>query len=97
MAIKIIKFSSTWCAPCKLIAPIFEKISGMDEFKDVQFQSFDIETDEEGIELIETYNIKNVPTIVVVNSNGNVLRKIIGAIQEKELVSILKETINNAI
>ena len=37
MVTKCLKFGATWCAPCKALKPIFEKVSQMEEFKDIQF------------------------------------------------------------
>lgn len=92
--IKVIKFSATWCGPCRVIAPIFDKISNMDEFKDIEFSKIDID-DEDSSDLVEEYSIRNVPTIVIVNKDNNeVIRKIIGAVQESVITSALKEIVN---
>lgn len=93
MKVKVLKFSASWCGPCKVMAPIFEKISQMDEFKDIEFLSYDIEDDDDSIELVNNFNIKNVPTFVIVDGNNNPMKKIIGAVQENELVNIIKDTI----
>lgn len=93
MEVKIIKFSSEWCGPCKVMAPIFKKISEMDEFKDIEFIAYDIEEDEKGVELVEEFHIRNVPTIVIVGKNGEPIRKIIGLVQEQELINIIKDTV----
>ena len=93
MKVKVLKFSASWCGPCKVMAPIFEKISKMDEFKDIEFLSYDIEDDDDSIELVNNFNIKNVPTFVIVDGNNNPKKKIIGAVQENELVNIIKDTI----
>lgn len=93
MGVQIIKFSSEWCGPCKVMAPIFKKISKMDEFKDIEFIAYDIEEDEKGVELVEEFHIRNVPTIVIVGKNGEPIRKIIGLVQEQELINIIKDTV----
>jgi thioredoxin-related protein len=72
--------------------PIFEKISKLEEFKNIEFVSYDIEEDENGVELVEQYNIKNIPTIVIVDGNNNPMKKIIGLVQEDELVKIIRDT-----
>ena len=92
MSVKVLKFSSTWCAPCNAMKPIFEKISKLEEFKNIEFVSYDIEEDENGVELVEQYNIKNIPTIVIVDGNNNPMKKIIGLVQENELIKIIKDT-----
>lgn len=65
----------------------------MDEFKNIQFLSYDIEEDEEGVELVEKFNIRNVPTIVIVDANDNPMKKIIGLIKENELINTIKDTV----
>jgi thiol-disulfide isomerase/thioredoxin len=72
--------------------PIFEKVKERDEFSQIEFVSYDIEEDEDGIELVEKYNIKNIPTIVIVDGNNNPMKKIIGLVQEDELVNIIRDT-----
>jgi thiol-disulfide isomerase/thioredoxin len=72
--------------------PIFEKVKERNEFAQIEFVSYDIEEDEDGIELVEKYNIKNIPTIVIVDGNNNPMKKIIGLVQEDELVKIIRDT-----
>ena len=93
MSVKILKFSSTWCEPCKTMQPIFERVSKNEEFKDIEFCSYDIENDDEGVELVEKYNIRSIPSIVIVDGNNNAMKKIIGLVQENELINIIKDTI----
>jgi thioredoxin 1 len=97
MVQKVIKFSASWCAPCKQMTPIFHKISKIDKYRTLQFIEYDIEKDEEGIELVETFNIKSVPTVVCVNENGQVVRKIIGLVQENTLTEVLNDIIDNGL
>lgn len=91
MGIKVMKFSSTWCGPCKVLAPIFDKISNMEDFKDIDFFAYDIENDENGVELVEQYQIRNIPTIVIANEDGYPIKKIIGLVGETEIINLIKE------
>lgn len=91
---KIIKFSASWCAPCKAMKPIFDKVSSMKEFENLEFLSYDIEEDEDGVELVEKYNIRNVPTIVIADEDNEPIKKIIGLINEKELINLIKDNTN---
>lgn len=95
MSIQVIKFYASWCAPCKLMKPIFNNITNNEEFKDLIFHEIDIENDDNANELVEKFQIKNIPTIVVINSNGNVTRKLIGAVQEQELINFVRESVKN--
>jgi thioredoxin 1 len=94
MSNKIIKFSASWCGPCKMMKPTFDKVSSMEEFKNIEFISYDIEEDEQGVELVEKYNIRNVPTIVIADEDDEPIKKIIGLVSEKELINLIKDNTN---
>lgn len=89
MVAKCLKFGATWCSPCKALKPIFEKVSQMDEFKEIEFLEYDIE-EEDAEELVIKYGIRSVPTVVLLDENDNVLKKSIGSIPENTLVEIVK-------
>ena len=65
---KIYYFSSTWCQPCKQLGPTMEK-SGL------PYQKVDVDTDSE---LSAKYGIRNVPTLVKVDANGNEVSRLVG-------------------
>lgn len=92
MVTKCLKFGATWCAPCKALKPIFEKVSQMEEFKDIQFIEYDIE-EEDSEDLVIKYGIRSVPTVVLLDENDNVLKKSIGSIPEDTLIEIVKSEV----
>ena len=92
MVTKCLKFGATWCAPCKALKPIFEKVSQMEEFKDIQFIEYDIE-EEDSEDLVIKYGIRSVPTVVLLDENDNVLKKSIGSIQEEAFIEIVKSEV----
>lgn len=89
----IIKCSATWCMPCKQFAPIFEEVSNMEEYKEIQFSAIDIDRDENG--LVEKYNIRNVPTVVFLDEENNVIKKLIGGVSKTEFIKILNDIIKD--
>lgn len=91
---KCIKFGAVWCAPCRMLGPIFHRVSEMEDFKDVEFYDLDID-DQENAELVRNYQIRNVPTILCLDENNEVIRKVIGAVPEHQLVSTLRDIIYN--
>lgn len=90
---KIIKFYADWCMPCKALTPIFDEISQMEEFKDVEFHSMNIE-DENAFELVQKYKIQAVPSIVILNDDDSLNKKIIGMLPKSDLLSTLKKECN---
>lgn len=88
---KILKFSASWCGPCRVFANTFKKVSEMEKYKDIEFKSIDIEEDE-GELYVEKYNIRSVPTILLLDENDNIIYKLSGNIPLDDFVSM----INNA-
>tara|TARA_B100001057_G_C22375704_1_gene766407 strand:+ start:158 stop:472 length:315 start_codon:yes stop_codon:yes gene_type:complete len=58
----VVQFSASWCAPCRTLRPIMEKLSN--EYKD-KMKTFyaDIETD--SINLGSQMGIRGVPTLIL--------------------------------
>ena len=68
--IKVIKFSATWCGPCRALSPIFNEVKS--QMPDVVFQEIDID---QNSDLAIKYNVRGVPTIVIEKDNQEVTRK----------------------
>lgn len=67
--INALKFGATWCAPCKLIEPKLEKMK--EEFPQVQFRKIDVDDE---YEMAEKYQIKSVPTVILLKDGLEVFR-----------------------
>jgi thioredoxin 1 len=66
---KIIMFSAQWCAPCQRTKPVFNTLK--ESVTDVEYKLIDV--DDEGY-LAEQYNIRAVPTFVLLKDNVEVAR-----------------------
>ena len=84
MSKQVIKFYSTWCGPCKVYGPTFNKVAN--ELSEVaSFQSVNVE---ENKELARQYGVKNIPMTVVIE-NGEVKSKTPGRLNEDTLKNLI--------
>ena len=81
---KVIDCYGTWCGPCKVYATTFEKVSEDEKYKDIQFERMDVE-DESVVDLVEKWQIKNLPTTVFLDEDGNIMKRLIGNVPRKDL------------
>ena len=88
---QIIKFSSTMCLECQQVEKTFQEI--LPKYKDkIDYTSIivDSRSDMEN-DLIKKYNVKLVPTIIMLNSDGTQKRRIESAIPKKEIEKYIEE------
>ena len=86
----IIKFSATWCEPCKQIAPIFEEASTT-IWKD-KYMCVEVDYDELP-ELAKEYEVTMLPTFVVIHHN-KMVGKISGMMNKEQLIERVEEIIH---
>ncbi|KAA1081419.1 hypothetical protein PGT21_035395 [Puccinia graminis f. sp. tritici] len=58
----IVDFSATWCGPCKVISPIFEKLASEDQTGKVKYYKVDVD---EAREIASEAGISAMPTFIV--------------------------------
>lgn len=68
--IVVLDFWATWCGPCKSFAPVFEAAAA--KHTDIVFGKID--TDEEQ-SLAKAFNIRSVPTLMVIREKIMVIRE----------------------
>jgi thioredoxin 1 len=76
---KVIRFTASWCGPCKMFAPVFDRVAS--KTPGVQFETVDVDS---GDKLVLEHSIRNVPTTVVIEADGSV-RKQSGMMGEDQL------------
>lgn len=54
---RLLYFSSSWCNPCKMLAPTLDSISGQ-----VNIQKIDVEQQPQ---LASQHSVRNVPTLIL--------------------------------
>jgi thiol:disulfide interchange protein len=88
---QIYKFSSSMCLECKEVEKIFKEI--MPKYQD-QIDYTEIMVDSRSDmknALIKKYNVKLVPTVVMLNTDGSVSSRTVGAKSKEEFESCIKE------
>jgi thioredoxin 1 len=84
----LVDFSAEWCPPCKMLAPIVERISL--EFGE-QLNVFGVDTDQEP-ELSQRFNISGVPTLIFFRE-GKEVQKIVGFRDFDTLKEVVKSVV----
>ena len=77
----VVDFSATWCGPCKMLAPVLEKVES-----DVKVIKVDTDEFED---LAREYGVMSIPTLVLLE-NGKEVKRNIGFIDKKKLEEFLK-------
>ena len=85
----IIDSWAEWCAPCKAIAPLYEKLAGKYGDK----MTFAKLNTDENIGTMRALKIMNIPTFVIFK-NGDIVKKWSGA-DAKRLTSTVEELVKN--
>ena len=79
---KVLKFSASWCGPCKMLSMT---IAGIKDQIPYPIEEIDIDAD---TEMAQKYGIRGVPTMVIVDGDKEVKRKV-GAMTSPELKTFL--------
>ena len=80
----LIDFYADWCGPCKMIAPVVEKIA--EENPSLKVVKVNIDEEES---LAIQYRVMSIPTFLVVK-NGEVVNKVVGAVDKATLEDVIK-------
>ena len=81
-------FFATWCGPCKMLAPVMEKME--EEFGDkAEFVKVDID---ENMPLSARYGIMSIP-LVAVFKNGEMTAKSLGYMSKSEMSEFLSKNL----
>jgi thioredoxin 1 len=75
-------FTADWCAPCKRVRPIVEEIN-----KDsvIKFKIIDVDSE---MELVKAFEIKSVPTFIIIK-DGEIISRFTGSQTKDNLLDML--------
>lgn len=75
---KIIYFSSPTCGPCKQFGPVMDRISQTG----ILVEKVNVDN---APAVAAAYNVRSVPTVIVVGSTGNEISRSVGMLSENQV------------
>lgn len=79
---KLLKFHATWCGPCKSLSMVMENMT-----LPIPVENVDIDQNND---MARKYNVRSVPTMVVVDSTGTEIKRAVGMMNEKQVLTFLE-------
>ena len=79
----LLDFWASWCAPCRMVVPIIEEITG--ERPDIKVGKINVD---EQPELASKFGIMSIPTLVVMK-NGKIVQQVSGARPKDAILRML--------
>jgi thioredoxin-like negative regulator of GroEL len=75
---KILYFSAPWCGPCKQFGPVMDRISQTG----ILVEKVNVDN---APAVAAAYNVRSVPTVVVVDRSGNETGRSVGMLSESQV------------
>jgi len=69
---KYLKFEASWCGACKMVQPQLNKVSA----EGITVDKIDAESNNE---MVMDYNIRNLPTVLLVDDSGKEIWRTVGS------------------
>jgi thioredoxin 1 len=85
----IVEFWGTWCGPCRMMKPIFEKVA-KDNTTEVEMYTMDVDLNRD---IAMSLGIKSIPTTKIFNQ-GVLIETVVGVLNEGQIKGKVKELIN---
>ena len=82
---KVLKFQASWCGPCKGLSMV---IKGAGDKITMPIEEVDIDNN---VFMSTQFNIRSVPTLVMVDDKEKEIKRVTGMLQENELIEWLNK------
>lgn len=78
---KMLKFGATWCGSCKSLSMVMETMTLPIAVEDVDIDKSN--------DVARKYNVRSVPTMIVVDDTGTEVKRVVGMMNEKQILTFL--------
>ena len=85
MTYKLFKFGAPWCGQCKVLSNRLESAN----LENCEIT--EINVDEAEDELIDKFQIRNIPVTVLLDENDNLVQKWVGIFDTNEIQGFIKQ------
>ncbi len=82
----VVDFWATWCAPCRMIAPVLDQLASEYQGK-AKVAKLDVDANQR---TASRYNVRSIPTILFFK-DGKLVDQVIGAVPRPHLEKKFKE------
>ena len=79
---RVLKFSATWCGPCKMLARNLEDVN-----TNIPIENIDIDENQDAA---MEYGVRGVPTMIMLDENNAEVKRLVGMQSLKVLEDWLK-------
>jgi thioredoxin 1 len=84
----LVDFWATWCAPCKAIAPVLEKLAVEYQGK-IKIGKVNVD---ENPATPGQYGVRGIPTLILFK-DGQIIDQLVGAVPKNQLESLLQKAL----
>jgi thiol-disulfide isomerase/thioredoxin len=84
----LVQFSSAFCAPCRATRRVLGEVAGM--VPGVTHVEIDAE---DHLDLVRRFDILKTPTVLVLDADGNVVRRATGQPRKADVIAALGEAV----
>ena len=87
----IIDLWAEWCGPCRMISPIFDEMSENPDYNGkIRFYKLNVD---DNPKTASNFGVMSIPTILMLDSDGNEISRQIGAVPKEILSSFITENL----
>jgi thioredoxin 1 len=90
--VAIIDLWAPWCGPCLAFAPVFEAVAA-ELGDDVLFAKVNVD---ENPAIAQRFGVQSIPTLLVLGTDGDVLRRAVGAMSRPQFERVVGDALSSA-